>query len=73
MWSVPHRIVTHQLNSYTLETLNSDTPLGVYNSRRLRAFKPCEGTRLAMNELARLVEEDLDLEGGVAEVDSGFG
>lgn len=73
MWSIPRRVVTCQLNSYTLETLNGDTLPGVYNSRQFRAFESREGTRSAMNELARLVEEDLDLEGGVAEVDSGFG
>jgi len=54
MWSIPHRVVTRQLNSYTLETLGGLPLAGVYNSRRLRTFEPREGTKLAMEELARM-------------------
>jgi hypothetical protein len=53
MWSVPHRIKARQLNSYTLETLDGCSLKGVYNSRRLRAFVPRKGTKLAAEELAR--------------------
>jgi hypothetical protein len=54
MWSIPHCVVTHQLNSYTLETLGGLPLAGVFNSRRLRAFEPREGTQLALDELERL-------------------
>jgi hypothetical protein len=54
MWSIPHRVVTRQLNSYTLETLGGLPLAGVYNSRRLRTFEPRKGTKLAMEELARM-------------------
>jgi hypothetical protein len=56
MWSIPHRITTRQLNSYTLETLAGLPLAGLYNSRRLRQFLPREGTKLAMDELARMEE-----------------
>jgi hypothetical protein len=55
-------------NSYTLETLDGDPVDGVFNARRLRAFEPREGTKLAFDELTRenepeeeevLVEEEL--------------
>jgi hypothetical protein len=35
MWSIPHRVKTKQLNSYTLETLAGLPLAGVFNSRRL--------------------------------------
>ena len=54
MWSIPHRIKTRQLNSYTLETLSGLPLTGVYHSRRLRAFEPHEGTKLAMEELVHM-------------------
>ena len=66
MWSVPHRIVTRKLNSYTLQTLDG-TPLnGVFNARRLRAFEPREGTKLALAEAARreAMHNDEELEDG---------
>ena len=56
MWSIPHRVATRQVNSYTLETLAGLPLAGVYNARRLRQFLPREGTRLAMDELARMEE-----------------
>jgi hypothetical protein len=60
MWSIPHRVKTKQLNSYTLETLAGLPLAGVFNSRRLRAFTPRTGTKLAMAELVRMetVEEE---------------
>ena len=33
MWSIPHRVATRQLNSYTLETLGGLPLSGVYNAR----------------------------------------
>jgi hypothetical protein len=72
MWSIPHRIATRQVNSYTLETLAGLPLAGVYNSRRLRQFLPREGTRLALNELARMeeVEENELQEGEEEEMES---
>jgi hypothetical protein len=58
MWSAPCRIVTRQRNSYTLETLDGDPIDGVFNARRLRAFIPRDGTKLAFNELVRENEPD---------------
>jgi hypothetical protein len=53
MWSVPRRILTQKVNSYTLKTLTG-TPLnGVYHACRLRAFQPREGTKLALSEATR--------------------
>jgi hypothetical protein len=54
MWSIPHRVVERRRNSYTLETLSGLPLTGLYNSRQLRAFEPREGTKLAMDEIARL-------------------
>ena len=74
MWSIPHYIKTRQLNSYTLETLGGLPLAGVYNSRRLRAFEPCEGTKLAMDEQVHMEacegDEDLDedIDAGLEEV-----
>ena len=72
MWSIPHQIVARQLNSYTLETLGGLPLSGLYNSRHLRIFKPHEGTKLAMEELACMEndegEENMDEEDGIADV-----
>ena len=74
MWSIPHRIKTRQLNSYTLETLSGLPLTGVYHSRRLRAFEPREGTKLAMEELVRMEAcegdeySDEDVDSGLEEV-----
>ena len=57
-WSTPHRILSRQLNSYTLETLNGEPIAGSFSARRLRRFFPKEGTRLA--EEQRTIEERLD-------------
>jgi transposase InsO family protein len=59
-WSIPHRIVSRQLNSYTLETLNGDPVPGFFSARRLRRFFPKEGTKLA--EEQRLIEEQEETE-----------
>jgi transposase InsO family protein len=67
MWSVLHRIVNRQRNSYTLETLDGVALPGLYNTRRLRAFEPRDGTRLAEEEMARL-EKHAD-DGGVDELE----
>src|SRR5882762_885168 len=79
MWSVPYRVTARQLNSYTLETLNGLPLTGVYNSRRLRAFVPRKGTKLATEELVRFetfegseeLYEDEDM--GSVEVGTGLG
>ena len=54
-WSTPQRVISQNLNSYTLETLNGDPIPGSFSARRLRRFIPREGTRLA--EEQKLVEE----------------
>jgi hypothetical protein len=58
MWSPPRRVVMQQRNSYTLETLDGDPLDGVFNARRLRAFEPREGTKLAFDELVKENEPD---------------
>jgi len=79
MWSVPYRVTARQLNSYTLETLAGLPLTGVYNSRRLRAFVPHEGTKLAAEELVRFEtfegSEELykDEDVGSVEVGTGLG
>lgn len=57
MWSIPRRIASRLLNSYTLETLDGLPMSGVFNARRLRSFEPREGTKMARDELTRLQEE----------------
>ena len=59
-WSPPHRIVSRQLNLYTLETLSNDPLPGTFSARRLWRFTPKEGTKLAEEQerlMERLVEE----------------
>ena len=47
MWSPPHHVTEHLLNSYKLKTLEG-TPLdGLFHARCLRGFTPREGTALA--------------------------
>ena len=46
-WSPPHRVITKELNSYTLETLAGAPIKGRFSARRLRRFWPREGTELA--------------------------
>jgi hypothetical protein len=52
MWSIPHCVVAQHLNSYTLEMLAGHPLSGLYNAKHLRIFKPHEGTKLAMDQLA---------------------
>ena len=68
MWSIPHRVTTQHLNLYTLETLEGLPLTGMYNARRLRAFTPHEGTKLALGELTRIEEVREDEEEGEADV-----
>ena len=68
MWSVPRRISTRKFNSYTLETLTGAPLNGIYHSRRLRAFQPREGTKLALSEAAWR-----DTKGDTDEVEEGEG
>jgi hypothetical protein len=46
-WSPPYRIHTRIWNAYTLEDLDGTCVDGEFSARRLRAFIPKEGTRLA--------------------------
>jgi hypothetical protein len=57
-WSIPHRISTRIRNSYTLETLGGEHVSGEFHARRLRAFLPREGTKLA--EEQRKFEDELE-------------
>ena len=50
MWSEPCRIVERILNSYLLETLDGLPLEGEYHARRLREFKPKDGTELAVQQ-----------------------
>jgi hypothetical protein len=69
MWSIPRRISTRKVNSYTLEMLTG-TPLnGEYHARRLRAFQPQEGTKLALSEAAQ--QDTMNDENTVEEGDGG--
>ena len=54
-WSPPHRVVSRNLNSYMLETLDGNPLPGSFSARRLRRFIPREGTKLA--EEQRPIEE----------------
>ena len=60
-WSLPHRIVSRNLNSYTLKTLHGDELPGAFSARRLRGFIPKEGTRLA-EEQSLLETQDEEIE-----------
>lgn len=46
-WSIPRRITAQLQNSYRLETLEGKPVPGIVHARRLRAYVPWEGTRLA--------------------------
>jgi transposase InsO family protein len=46
-WSIPHRITSRLLNSYTLETLKGDPIPGTFSAHRLRRFVPKEGSQLS--------------------------
>ena len=74
-WSVPQRVVTRNLNSYTLETLNGNPIPGSFSTRRLRRFLPKEGTKLAEEqrqlEEGRTTEERGRAEGATKESQLG--
>ena len=62
-WSPPYRVVTRDLNSYSLETLIGAPIKGRFSARRLRRFLPREGTELAraqkeVEERCRKEEEE---------------
>ena len=68
MWSPPHRVAEHLLNSYRLETLQG-TPLdGLFNARHLRSFTPREGTELATQQ-KKFEDELASWEAGAVEPD----
>ena len=52
-WSSPHRITERLRNSYRLETLPGEPIAGEFHARRLRAFIPREGTKLAEEQNTR--------------------
>jgi len=54
--SIPRRVASRLCNSYTLESLDGVLLPGLYNTRRLHAFEPWDGTRLASEEMAWLEE-----------------
>ena len=54
MWSVPNRVSSRLRNGYTLETVGGLPINGLFSARRLRAFEPRPGTKLAWEELQRL-------------------
>jgi hypothetical protein len=56
MWSVPYHVVNQLRNSYTLDSLDGVPLPRLYNARRLRVFKPQDGTRLASEEMVQLEE-----------------
>jgi len=47
MWSTPHRVTEHLLNSYRLEMLEGVPLDGLFHARCLWSFTPREGTMLA--------------------------
>lgn len=67
-WSVPRRIRGRLLNSYKLESLEGTLLQGEFSARRLRAFTPRAGTKLAKDQLAH--EEQLTKREGVQENES---
>ncbi|KIK41126.1 hypothetical protein CY34DRAFT_85979 [Suillus luteus UH-Slu-Lm8-n1] len=74
-WSGPHRIRERLRNSYHLETLEGEEMPGEFHARRLRAFIPRNGTRLAEEQKEREarksnneeVEERDDEDGDISE------
>ena len=62
-WSMPHRVVSRDLNSYVLKTLNGNQLPGSFSARRLWEFIPKEGTKLAETQMA-IEEQRADEEPG---------
>jgi hypothetical protein len=63
-WSQPHRISKRLRNSYELENLDGSPISGTFSARRLQAFIPREGTKLAVEqrELERKLAEETDVD-----------
>ena len=61
-WSRPFRIKEKLTNLYKLETLDRQRIEGEFHTRRLREFRPREGTRLAREQ--KELEEALEREAG---------
>jgi hypothetical protein len=74
-WSHPRRVVTRNVNSYTIATLEGVPVPGNFSARRLRRFLPREGTQLALRQAeiemkeALLEEEHRREEGKVVEAE----
>ena len=64
-WSPPQRIVSRNLNSYTLEKLDGTPISSLFSARRLREFIPRDGTKLAQEQA------DLEQQDGVQELQGG--
>lgn len=56
-WSKPFCITGRILNSYTLESLNSEPTPGTFSARRLQDFTPEKGSKLVEDQ--RAIEKDL--------------
>jgi hypothetical protein len=56
-WSIPCRITERLRNSYRLENLDGTPILGEFHARRLQAFLPKEGTKLAEEQKQRDKEQ----------------
>ena len=59
-WSIPRRVQAQLQNSYRLETLEGEPISGLVHARRLRAYTPREGSRLAdmLKEMEREEEAE---------------
>jgi hypothetical protein len=57
-WSPPHRITKRLRNSYRLETIQGEPVPGEFHARRLRAFIPREGTKLAAEQKEREAQRE---------------
>ena len=60
-WSTLHRVVSRNVNSYVLKTLNGNQLLTSFSARRLWRFLPKVGTKLAEEQKA-LEEQDIEEE-----------
>ena len=56
-WSPPQWVTSRNLNSYVLERLDGTPIAGQFSARRLRAFIPKEGTKLALEQVERESQE----------------
>ena len=67
-WLRPFQVKERIANSYKLETLDGQEIKGEFHARRLRSFKPREGTRLAKEQ--REFKEALEKEERDSQVES---